>query len=152
MALSALQSTLERVILDPSNRELLAIVKAARNGAVYGAKVRFPHALVMVFMFRSGTIQQKVQLVFKATRTHASNLARFAVIYKSACYALKYYGATPGKEGEYSPCNSIINESMEAEMGSRERERDRERETKEGKTHANHGYKQANTTASSPAY
>ena len=32
-----------------SNRELapfLAVVKAARNGAVYGAKVRFPHALV----------------------------------------------------------------------------------------------------------
>jgi peroxisomal membrane protein 4 len=117
MALSALQSTLERIILDPSNHELLAVVKAARNGAVYGAKVRFPHALVMVFMFRSGTIRQKVQLVFKATRTHASNLARFAVIYKMTCYALKYYGATPGKEGECSLYKSIIKELVEAEMG-----------------------------------
>ena len=34
------------VILDPQYADVLAIVKAARNGAVYGAKVRFPHALV----------------------------------------------------------------------------------------------------------
>jgi peroxisomal membrane protein 4 len=100
MALATLQSALERFILDPSNRDLLAIVKGARNGAVYGAKVRFPHALVMVFLFRSGSFRQKVDLVFKATRTHASNLAKFATIYKMACYVLKHYGATPGKEGE----------------------------------------------------
>jgi peroxisomal membrane protein 4 len=37
---------LERVILDPKNADILAVLKAARNGAVYGAKVRFPHALV----------------------------------------------------------------------------------------------------------
>jgi peroxisomal membrane protein 4 len=35
-------------------RPLLAIVKGFRNGAVYGAKIRFPHALVMTFLFRGG--------------------------------------------------------------------------------------------------
>lgn len=40
------QKALESVILNPKNADYLAIVKAARNGAVYGAKVRFPHALV----------------------------------------------------------------------------------------------------------
>lgn len=94
------QTSVERVLLDPANHDLLAIVKGARNGAVYGAKVRFPHALVMVFLFRSGTIRQKVDLVLKATRTHARNLAKFATIYKTTCYLLKNYGATPGKEGE----------------------------------------------------
>ncbi len=88
------------MILDPAHHDLLAIVKAARNGAVYGAKVRFPHALVMVFLFRSGTLRQKVDLVYRATRTHARNLAKFAVIYKGTCYVLKRFGATPGREGE----------------------------------------------------
>ncbi|KAI0486016.1 peroxisomal membrane protein 24 [Xylaria cf. heliscus] len=99
--LQSLMATIERVILDPANHDLLAIVKGARNGAVYGAKVRFPHALVMVFLFRSGTFREKVDLVFRATRTHARNLAKFATIYKLMCYALKRFGPTPGKEGPY---------------------------------------------------
>ena len=41
-----LQKALESVILNPRYADYLAVVKAARNGAVYGAKVRFPHALV----------------------------------------------------------------------------------------------------------
>ncbi|XP_012610605.1 peroxisomal membrane protein 4 isoform X2 [Microcebus murinus] len=32
----------------------LAMVKGFRNGAVYGAKIRAPHALVMTFLFRNG--------------------------------------------------------------------------------------------------
>jgi peroxisomal membrane protein 4 len=39
--------------------------------------------------------------VLRATRHHASNLARFATIYKLTMLALKYYGPTPGKEGPY---------------------------------------------------
>lgn len=34
-------------------RDILAIVKGFRNGLVYGAKIRLPHALVMTFLFRS---------------------------------------------------------------------------------------------------
>jgi peroxisomal membrane protein 4 len=37
---------LESIILNPKYAPFLAVLKAARNGAVYGAKVRFPHALV----------------------------------------------------------------------------------------------------------
>ncbi len=40
------QETLNGIILNPQYAEYLALIKAARNGAVYGAKVRFPHALV----------------------------------------------------------------------------------------------------------
>jgi hypothetical protein len=41
-----IQKALESVILNPKYADYLAILKAARNGAVYGTKVRFPHALV----------------------------------------------------------------------------------------------------------
>ena len=53
----------------------------------------------MIFLFRSGTLKEKLTLIFKATRTHAQNLARFATIYKLTCLALKYLGSEPGKEG-----------------------------------------------------
>lgn len=39
---------------DPAYRPVLSILKGLRNGAVYGAKIRFPHALVMTFLFRQG--------------------------------------------------------------------------------------------------
>lgn len=42
----AIQAVAERIILDPRYHDLLTIAKSARNGAVYGTKVRFPHALV----------------------------------------------------------------------------------------------------------
>ncbi|KAK5036435.1 hypothetical protein LTS07_002162 [Exophiala sideris] len=100
--MDALRESIEQVILNPDLQPLLAIVKAARNGAVYGAKVRFPHALVMVFMFRSGTLREKVRLVLKATRQHARNLAFFAVVYKSTMLLLRLLNPTnPGKEGPY---------------------------------------------------
>ncbi|ELQ33282.1 peroxisomal membrane protein 4 [Pyricularia oryzae] len=91
-AIQSLQASLERVILNPRYHDLLAVVKGARNGAVYGTKVRFPHALVL---------REKLWLVFRATRTHARNLAKFVTIYKFTCFLLKHYGPTPGKEGPY---------------------------------------------------
>jgi len=100
--MNSLKGVVHSVITDPDLQPLLAIVKAARNGAVYGAKVRFPHALVMVFLFRSGTIREKIRLVLRATRTHARNLAYFATVYKSTMLLIRY--ANPmngGKEGAY---------------------------------------------------
>ncbi|EPE08228.1 peroxisomal membrane protein [Ophiostoma piceae UAMH 11346] len=88
--LEVLRATAEQIALDPRYHDLLTLVKGARNGAVYGAKVRFPHALV---------IREKTGLVFRATKTHASNLARFAIVYKSTCLLLKYLAN--GKEGPY---------------------------------------------------
>ena len=45
---------LEAIIRDPRFAEYLAILKGTRNGLVYGAKVRFPHALVMAVLFGTG--------------------------------------------------------------------------------------------------
>ena len=42
----ATQAAAERIVLNPKYHDILTIAKAARNGAVYGTKVRFPHALV----------------------------------------------------------------------------------------------------------
>ncbi|KAK4218803.1 peroxisomal membrane protein 4 [Rhypophila decipiens] len=100
-AVESLRASVERIILDPKYHDVLAVVKGARNGAVYGAKVRFPHALVMIMLFRSGTVREKLWLIFRATKTHARNLAKFATIYKATCMLLKNYGSTPGKEGPY---------------------------------------------------
>ncbi|TGO58530.1 hypothetical protein BOTNAR_0180g00190 [Botryotinia narcissicola] len=97
--IAVIKTALESFILDPKNAEFLAILKAARSGAVYGAKVRFPHALVMMFLFRSGTVREKIGLILRATRTHAQNLAKYATIYKTTMLALKYSGGNKGKEG-----------------------------------------------------
>ncbi|RDW60234.1 peroxisomal membrane protein 24 [Coleophoma crateriformis] len=96
-----MQKALESIILDPKYADVLSIVKGARNGAVYGCKVRFPHALVMIFLFRSGTVREKLYLIYRATRTHAQNLAKYATIYKTTMMLLKHFGGTPGKEGRY---------------------------------------------------
>ncbi|KAJ1905129.1 hypothetical protein IWQ60_012340 [Tieghemiomyces parasiticus] len=80
---------LQRVALDPRYHDVLAILKGLRNGLVYGAKIRFPHALVMTFLFRSGSLRDKARVVFKATRAHAQNLGAFVTIYKSLMFALR---------------------------------------------------------------
>jgi peroxisomal membrane protein 4 len=114
------------VILNPRYADYLAVLKAARNGAVYGAKVRFPHALVYVtspsfpptsqpiyltffffwifdsitFLFRSGTIRDKLGIIYRATRTHARNLATYATIYKLTMLLLKNVNLQGGKPKE----------------------------------------------------
>ena len=50
MSMSALQAVLD----DPRYHDYLAILKGARNGLVYGFKVRFPHALIMAILFGRG--------------------------------------------------------------------------------------------------
>jgi len=100
--MDSLIEKLNRVALNPDLAPFFTILKGARNGAVYGTKVRFPHALVMIFLFRSGSFREKAWLVFKATRQHARNLATFATIYKSTMLALRYLGPSGwGKEGPY---------------------------------------------------
>lgn len=55
----------------------------------------------MIFLFRSGTVREKLALIFRATRTHAQNLAKYASVYKLTMLFLKHFGGTPGKEGPY---------------------------------------------------
>ncbi|KAA8642274.1 Tim17/Tim22/Tim23/Pmp24 family protein [Aspergillus tanneri] len=100
--MDALMSGLDTLVTKPELAPLLSLAKGVRNGAVYGAKVRFPHALVMILLFRSGTFREKAKLVFKATRQHARNLATFALIYKSSMIVLRNVNPTGvGKEGRY---------------------------------------------------
>ena len=43
----------------------------------------------MVFLFRSGTVRDKLRLVLRATRQHARNLALYAGLYKLTLYVLR---------------------------------------------------------------
>ncbi|XP_032206837.1 peroxisomal membrane protein 4 [Mustela erminea] len=63
----------------------LAMLKGFRNGAVYGAKIRGPHALVMTFLFRSGSLREKLRAILQATYTHSRSLACFVFTYKGLC-------------------------------------------------------------------
>ncbi|KAF2636097.1 mitochondrial carrier [Massarina eburnea CBS 473.64] len=94
------QKAVEEIILDPKYHDILTLVKGIRNGIVYGAKVRFPHALVMIVLFRSGSLRSKCWLVFKATQQHARNLGLFALVYKSSMLFLRNASPT-GKERQY---------------------------------------------------
>ncbi|RKP14022.1 peroxisomal membrane protein 4 [Piptocephalis cylindrospora] len=89
-SLAALVQRVEGILADPDLQVPLSILKGFRNGMVYGAKVRFPHALVMTFLFRTGTLEEKARIIFKATKTHSKNLAFFVTIYKSLMLLQKH--------------------------------------------------------------
>jgi len=77
--------SLNTLISDPRYHDVLAILKGARNGLVYGAKIRFPHALVMTLIFQGDRPwKDRIKFVLKATRQHALNLCKFVTIYKTA--------------------------------------------------------------------
>lgn len=61
---------------------------------MYGAKVRFPHALVMQILFGSGSVQDRARAIVTATWTHSRNLAIFALIYKSVVCLLRLVRST----------------------------------------------------------
>lgn len=52
-------ATLQAILDNPRYHDYLAILKGARNGFVYGAKVRFPHALIMAILFGRGEYVSK---------------------------------------------------------------------------------------------
>ncbi|GAA6063947.1 hypothetical protein JCM10212_002145 [Sporobolomyces blumeae] len=87
--MSSLERSLNRIVLNPAYHDILAILKGARNGLVYGARVRGPHALVMSLIFQSGSLQQRLKYVFKATKQHSLNLAKFVAIYKTCLLVQK---------------------------------------------------------------
>ncbi|KAI0786049.1 peroxisomal membrane protein 4 [Abortiporus biennis] len=74
---------LARILADPAYHDYLGILKGARNGLVYGVKVRFPHALIMAILFGRGDWPSRLRQIFKATKQHAFNLAKFVTLYKT---------------------------------------------------------------------
>ncbi|KAK7154757.1 hypothetical protein R3I93_009647 [Phoxinus phoxinus] len=74
--------TVNNLLQQHKYKSALAVLKGFRNGAVYGAKIRAPHALVMTFLFRSGSLREKLWAIAQATFTHSRNLACFVFTYK----------------------------------------------------------------------
>ncbi|XP_004687333.1 PREDICTED: peroxisomal membrane protein 4 [Condylura cristata] len=83
--LRALLQVVNELLRNRRYHAALAVLKGFRNGAVYGVKIRAPHALVMTFLFRSGSLREKLQAVLQATYTHSRNLACFVFVYKGLC-------------------------------------------------------------------
>lgn len=81
---------------------VLGAIRGFRNGVVYGARIRFPHALVMTFLFHHGTLRQKVEGIAKATYMHARNLGCFVFIFKAVRCLLRHY------RNKETPLNSFL--------------------------------------------
>ena len=61
----------------------IAILRGARNGFVYGSRLRFAHAFVMSVLFGKGTLQSRFKWAIKMAFNHGKLLALFAFTYKS---------------------------------------------------------------------
>lgn len=95
--MAALAKNIESLALNPAYHDLFTVLKGARNGAVYGAKIRFPHALVMTFLFGRGSTQDRLRFVYRATRQHSLNLTKFVSLYKFVTILMRRTRAS-GKE------------------------------------------------------
>jgi peroxisomal membrane protein 4 len=91
---------INHLLLEKKYHTILSIIKGFRNGAVYGAKIRFPHALVMTFLFQNGSLESKLRWILKATYFHSRNLACFVFIYKTLMALQKHIR---GKEDKQDP-------------------------------------------------
>lgn len=78
-------STLEiinSILANPAYHDYLAILKGARNGLVYGVKIRFPHALLMSILFGHGecVIAHAVDLSLPLPLTNAYFTCHFNIL------------------------------------------------------------------------
>ncbi|KAL7285707.1 peroxisomal membrane protein 4 [Trametes coccinea BRFM310] len=92
-------SSLEAILSNPAYHDYLAILKGARNGFVYGVKVRFPHALIMAILFGRGDWKTRLRAIYRATKQHALNLAKFVSLYKTILLVQKKING--GKERSF---------------------------------------------------
>ena len=79
----------------PHSSCALAVLRSFRQGVVYGAKIRFPHALVMTFLFRHGSLADKAGDIVNATYTHARTLGLYAAAYKLITCILRHITRQP---------------------------------------------------------
>ena len=78
---------------------VLDIVKAYRNGFVYGVKIRGPHAMVMALLFKRGPPADMLTRVFKQTKQHAMTLGLFAALFKIGLLALRMVDGDAAHQG-----------------------------------------------------
>lgn len=81
---------LNNILRDPRYQDILAILKGTKNGIVYGAKLRFSHALVMSFLFHNNKKGSRWPHILRSTKQHAKSLGLFVFIYKSLLVLLKH--------------------------------------------------------------
>ena len=63
--------------------DIWSIIRGFRNGAVYGVKIRLPHALVMTLLFSNDrSIEGMSSVIFQKTKNHSLNLGKFVLLYK----------------------------------------------------------------------
>jgi len=82
-------SSIQEILSDPRYHDYLAILKGARNGLVYGVKIRFPHALLMSILFGRGDWTTRMRKIISLTTQHALALAKFVSLYKTLLLAQK---------------------------------------------------------------
>uniref|UniRef100_A0A1W7REQ2 Peroxisomal membrane protein 4 n=1 Tax=Agkistrodon contortrix contortrix TaxID=8713 RepID=A0A1W7REQ2_AGKCO len=80
--LKTLLYTVNSLLQQRRYQTTMALLKGFRNGAVYGVKIRAPHALVMTFLFKSGSLKEKLKAILQATYLHSRTLACFVFTYK----------------------------------------------------------------------
>jgi peroxisomal membrane protein 4 len=68
---------------------IMDIINGFKKGLVYGVKIRLPHALVMTFLFKDGSFEDKIKTILRLTRDHAGRLACYVALYKTLLFALK---------------------------------------------------------------
>ena len=66
-----------------SRNELLRLIKGARNGFYYGAKVRFMHSFVMFILFRKRTVREEMVKIVTNALQHGTKLAKFVFLFKA---------------------------------------------------------------------
>ena len=69
--------------------DILKILRGARNGFYYGAKVRFMHSLVMAILFSQSSFRNEIKRIIENTLQHGIRLASFVTLYKSTILLLK---------------------------------------------------------------
>ncbi|CAL1535981.1 unnamed protein product [Lymnaea stagnalis] len=88
--MAAVIDAVNALLASGEHKHILSVIKGFRNGAVYGAKIRFPHALVMTLLFRNGSFKDKVIAIVEATYTHSRNLALFVFAFKGLTSTLSW--------------------------------------------------------------
>ncbi|ESO97467.1 hypothetical protein LOTGIDRAFT_159501 [Lottia gigantea] len=81
---------INKILASGDHHAILSLIKGLRNGIVYGAKVRFPHALVMTFLFKSDSLRNKIIGILQATYTHSKNLGLFVLAYKTLTLLMQF--------------------------------------------------------------
>eukprot|EP00474_Spongospora_subterranea_P010991 CRZ11449.1 hypothetical protein [Spongospora subterranea] len=67
-----------------------SIAAGFKAGVLYGAKVRFPHSLVVTLVFRRNlSIKGMVEAILKTTAQHSARLGFYVAAFKSICCLLR---------------------------------------------------------------